>query len=231
MTGANILIVEDESIIAEELRRIVIRLGYKVVAVAHRYEEAVALIEQQVPDLVLLDIGLDYSKNDGIDLGAMLKDAFGIPFIYITANTDVATVTRAKFTEPAAYIPKPFNPDIIYTNIEMALHRESTQVARQIPVKTGSKKTLVDIRRIVFLKADNIYTELHTADNKTYVLRESLKSLLLQFEENGFVQIHRSYAVNLSFVESYTADYVYATDHKLPLSDSYKKPFMDALKQ
>lgn len=229
MSKAHILIVEDESIIAEELRRIVIRLGYEVVAVAHRYEEALALIQQRVPDLVLLDIGLDYSKNDGIDLGGQLKDTFHVPFIYITANTDIATVTRAKFTEPAAYIPKPFNPDLIYTNIEMALHRQSTSVSRQILVKTGSRKTMVDTRRIVFLKADNIYTELHTADGKVHVVREYLKNLLLQFTGDGFIQIHRSYAVNLAFVASYTADHVFTTDQKLPLSDSYKKGFMDAL--
>lgn len=218
-----ILIVEDESIIAEELRRIIIRLGYQVVGVAHRYQEAIALMEKHSPDLVLLDIGLNYSQNDGIDLASHINNLYKIPFIYITANADIATVNRAKTTEPAAYITKPFNDTIIYSNIEIVLHKYyANETTEAIMVRQGGKKTTLNCHKIVYLKADNMYTEIHTADNKIYIVREFLKSFLTKLDKPFMVQIHRSYAINTAFIQSYTACHVFMTDIKLPLSHLYK---------
>lgn len=223
-SAIKILIVEDESIIAEELRRIVVKLGYQVSGVAHRYQEAVMLMEKQIPDLVLLDIGLDYSKNNGIDLATHINQLYKIPFIYITANADMATVNRAKTTEPSAYITKPFNDSNIYSNIEIVLHKYQTEKPPEtIMVKQGVKKVLVNCHKIIYLKADNMYTEIHTADNKTYIVREFLKSFLIRLNKPFIVQTHRSYAVNIHFMQSYTNDYVFIGDEKLPLSHLYSK--------
>jgi two-component system response regulator LytT len=220
----SVLIVEDESIIAEELRRITTQLGYQVIAVTHRYVEAIKVLEQQVPDIVLLDIGLDYSENDGIDLATHINEYYKIPFIYITANADLRTVNRAKVTKPAAYITKPFNRDLIYTNIEIALHKcLQHQNQGHITVKQGLKKITVNFNEIVFLKADNMYTEIHTNTNNIYIVRKYLKSFLDNISQSFVVQIHRSYAVNLNFVQSYTSEFVFVNNQKLPVSNLYKK--------
>ncbi|TZF81729.1 response regulator transcription factor [Pedobacter sp. BS3] len=218
-----ILIVEDESIIAEELRRMIIRLGYQVAGVAHRYQEAIALMEKHLPNLVLLDIGLNYSQNDGIDLASHINHLYKIPFIYITANADMATVNRAKTTEPAAYITKPFNESAIYSNIEVVLHKYfSGSPSETIMVKQGTKKTVINYHQIVYLKADNMYTEIHTLDKKTYIVREFLKSFLTKLDKPFMVQVHRSYAINKAFMQSYTVDHVFIADIKLPLGHLYK---------
>ena len=220
----SILIVEDESIIAEELRRMVIKLGYQVVGVAHRYQEALMLVEKHLPDLVLLDIGLNYSDSDGIDLASHINRFYKIPFIYITANADIATVNRAKTTEPAAYITKPFNDSTIYSNIEIVLHKYfHGESSESIGVKQGGKKIMVNCHQIIYLKADNMYTEIHTADNRTYIVREFLKSFLIRLDKPFITQIHRSYAINTNFVQSYASDYVFVADIKLPLSPLYSK--------
>ena len=167
----HILIVEDEAIIAEELKMMLMELGYTSITITHRYHDAIALMEEKKPDLVLLDIGLNYSENDGVDLGIYIKDCLQIPFIYITSNTDAATVARAKETEPAAYIPKPFNKEIIYANIEIALHKKQTQeIQKRIVVKHGSKNIMIEQQDIIFLKAENNYTEIHTTTNNAYVI-------------------------------------------------------------
>lgn len=221
---ASILIVEDESIIAEELRRMVIKLGYQVVGVAHRYQEALMLVEKHLPDLVLLDIGLNYSDSDGIDLASHINRLYKIPFIYITANADIATVNRAKTTEPAAYITKPFNDSTIYSNIEVVLHKYLyDESSENILIKQGGKKVMVNCLKIIYLKADNMYTEIHTADNRTYIVREFLKSFLTRLDKPFITQIHRSYAVNTNFVQSYSTGHVFMNDIKLPLSPLYSK--------
>lgn len=221
---ARILIVEDESIIAEELRRLVIKLGYEVVGVAHRYQEAIALLEKKMPDLVLLDIGLNYSTNDGIDLASHINQFHKIPFIYITANADISTVNRAKTTEPAAYITKPFNDSTIYTNIEIVLHKHFYgNNSEHIVIRQGTKRIMINCHNIVYLKADNMYTEIHTSDNKIFIVREFLKSFLHKLDCAFLIQIHRSYVINKVFIQSYTTDHVLMGELKLPLSQLYSK--------
>lgn len=219
-----ILIVEDEAIIAEDLRGMVVKFGYQVIAIAHRYQEALILLENHLPDLVLLDIGLNYSENDGIELASHINQSYKIPFIYITANADIATINRAKITEPAAYITKPFNESTIYSNIEIVLHRSLHEKPKEtIMVKQGTKKIMVNCHKITYLKADNMYTEIHTTDNKTYIVREFLKSFLIRLNKPFIIQIHRSYAININFVQSYTNDYVFLPNTKLPVSHLYGK--------
>lgn len=229
MKGSKILIVEDESIIAEELRRIVSRLGYEVIGVLHRYTDTLDALKTKKPDLILLDIGLDYSDKDGIDLAKEINNKYKTPFIYITANADLATVQRAKKTKPASYILKPFNEQTIFTNIEIALHKEITP--QSIIVKNGTHKVKLNCEKIIFLKADNIYTEIYTANMKKYVLRDTLKNVLNQLPESLFIQVHRSYIINRDFIQSHTNKYIVIRNERIPLSNSYKMDFIDFFNQ
>lgn len=223
-----VMIVEDESIIAEELKRLIMRLGYVVTGVAHRYLEAVQLLQQHTPDIVLLDIRLEYSTNDGIDLADYINTVYKIPFIYITANADTNTVNRAKQTSPAAYITKPFNAELVYSNIEIALHKKTVvDRARQIQVKNGSRKIVLDIQSILFLKADNLYTEIYTADGRKFVVREYLKQYLTSLSAHFIVQVHRSYAVNIHHISYYNNEHVCISGHKIPVSDSHRRNLSD----
>jgi DNA-binding LytR/AlgR family response regulator len=225
MKGSKILIVEDEAIIAAELKQIVLKLGYDVIGVAHRYTDTIRLLQSQAPDLVLLDIGLDYCENDGIDLGAYINNTLKIPFIYLTANADEATVRRAKLTNPAAYILKPFNNEAIFSSIEIAMYKESN--THSIFIKQGVNKSKINCEKIRYLKADNMYTEIHTSDNKKYVIREYLTSFLSQLPIDSFVQVHRSYVVNFNFISSYTNRHIVLDTLKIPLSNMHKQSFLE----
>jgi len=117
-----ILIVEDESIVAMEIKNRLEKLGYKIVGMALTGQQAIKESEENNPDLVLMDIRLKGSM-DGIDAADEIKNRFNIPVIYLTAYADRETLKRAKVTEPYGYILKPFTEREVHSNIEMALYK------------------------------------------------------------------------------------------------------------
>ena len=126
MTKSQILIVEDESIIAEDIRRSLQNLGYSVSAVVSSGEKAIKKVEETSPDLVLMDIMLQ-GKMDGIEAAEQIRSRFNIPIVYLTAYSDEKILERAKITEPFGYIIKPFKERELYINIEVALYKHKME--------------------------------------------------------------------------------------------------------
>src|SRR5687767_1717336 len=106
MEKVKIGIVEDDEIIAKNLTIILKSLGYDTPVPANNYEEALKMIENWKPDLVMLDIQIDGEKN-GIDVAEAINRDFKIPFIFLTSNSDKYTIDRAKKVFPPAYLIKP----------------------------------------------------------------------------------------------------------------------------
>src|SRR3989304_5840331 len=107
MAETQILVVEDEAIVAEAIRRKLRKLGYAVPSTASRGEEAIKKVEENNPDLVLMDIVLQ-GEMDGIEAAEKIRTRFNTPVVYLTAYSDEKTLLRAKITEPFGYIIKPF---------------------------------------------------------------------------------------------------------------------------
>ncbi|MCU7490340.1 MAG: PAS domain S-box protein [Ignavibacteria bacterium] len=122
MAKAKIFIVEDESIVALDLKYSLESLGYQVCGIESTAEDGVKKILEAKPQLVLMDIGLE-GVTDGITAAAEIKSKLDIPLIYLTANSDEATLNRAKITEPFGYVLKPFDERDLQTTIEMALYK------------------------------------------------------------------------------------------------------------
>ncbi|MCU0537637.1 MAG: PAS domain S-box protein, partial [Hydrococcus sp. Prado102] len=118
----NILIVEDEIIVAKDIENKLKRLGYIVPALASSGEEAIKKAAEANLDLVLMDIRLR-GNIDGIEAARQIYNIFNIPIIYLTANADTATFERAKTTKPLGYILKPFKEKELYNTIEVTLAR------------------------------------------------------------------------------------------------------------
>jgi PAS domain S-box-containing protein len=125
-TNSGILIVEDSFIVAYHLRTTLESEGYNVLGTQDSGEGALAFLEQQQPDLVLMDIMLSGSM-DGIETARQIKIKYNLPIIYITALTDKNTIQRAKITEPYGYLTKPFEDREIFTVIEMALYKHDIE--------------------------------------------------------------------------------------------------------
>lgn len=120
MNKTKILVVEDQTIVALNIKNRLRNLGYAVPVAVVSGEEAIREAELTNADLVLMDIMLK-GDMDGIEAARIIKSRFGIPIIYLTACTDFETLERAKLTDPEGYISKPFKEEDLYENIEAAL--------------------------------------------------------------------------------------------------------------
>jgi len=128
---ARLLIVEDERIVAMDLRQRLQRFNYKVIDIVSNGEAAIRLVEEHKPDLVLMDIQIQ-GDMDGIQTSAILHKRFNTPHIYLTAHRDDDTINRAKHTEPYGYLLKPFNDMEVQTTIEMALYKHKMRLELQL---------------------------------------------------------------------------------------------------
>lgn len=126
MVKKQILVVEDESIVAEHIRRSLQNMGYSVSSVASSGEKAIKEVEEKVPDLVLMDIVLQ-GEMDGIETAKQIRSRFNIPVVYLTAYSDEKILERAKITEPFGYVIKPFNERELRINIEIALYKHKME--------------------------------------------------------------------------------------------------------
>lgn len=123
MAPLKIMIVEDEIIVAKDIQRILKKMGYEAFDPYAQGKKALDAIEKLNPDLILLDINLKSSELDGIQVAEQIHQNYRIPFIFLTAFSDKATLDRAKQTEPYAYIIKPFEEADIRTAIEIAYYK------------------------------------------------------------------------------------------------------------
>ena len=105
-----IMVVEDEWIVAKEICRNLKDLGYKVCSTASTGDEAIRKVEEDRPDLILMDIVLK-GKMDGIEAAERITSQFDIPVIYLTSHTNQEYIERAKQTKPFAYLVKPFKSE------------------------------------------------------------------------------------------------------------------------
>lgn len=127
-----ILIVEDEQIVAEDLRQTLENMGYSIIGIVSSGEDAVETARREIPDLILMDIMLS-GKMDGISATYQIRSEHDIPVIYVTAYADFPLIERAKVTEPFGYIVKPFNEREVQSNIEIALfkHRLEKEIRKR----------------------------------------------------------------------------------------------------
>ena len=129
-------IVEDEMIIADTICLALQNLNYDYCKPANSFAKAIQMIESEKPDIVLLDINLN-AKLDGIDLGHRINANYAIPIIYLTANSDKATIERCKETLPNAFLIKPFSNEELFSAIEIALFSHSAK-SGTLPISKNS---------------------------------------------------------------------------------------------
>ena len=126
MHNINVLIVEDEPLIAEDIRMFLGNIDFSVAGVAYTSSQALDYLANRGPDAVLLDISIK-GDMDGIDIAEIINEKYQIPFIYLTSHSDEHTVERAKHTLPYGYIVKPFDERDLLTSLEMAVFRHAQQ--------------------------------------------------------------------------------------------------------
>jgi diguanylate cyclase (GGDEF)-like protein len=141
MCQKKILIVEDESIIAEDISDSLISLGYRITGMVYSGEEAIEAAAKCRPDLVLMDVNLQ-GEIDGITAAAEIRARFQIPVVYLTAYADENTLRRVNATKPFGYIIKPFEEKNLHTTIQLALHRHEYDSLTNLPNRSLLREQL-----------------------------------------------------------------------------------------
>lgn len=126
MASFKILVVEDESIVAMDIKHRLENMGYIVPAITSSGEEAVEKASETDPDLILMDIVLK-GEIDGIEAAQQIKEDLDVPIVYLTAYSDERTLKRAKITGPFGYIIKPFEDRELHSAIEVALYKHEME--------------------------------------------------------------------------------------------------------
>jgi len=134
-----IIVVEDELLIAMDIKGILEDDGFNVIIDVVTVEKAIEMIDLHQPSLVLIDINLNQNK-DGVDLGRHLLEKDSIPFIYITSYSDKATIDRVNETRPYGFLVKPFRSHDIKTCVSLVLnnykHRKIDIIRQETPLST-----------------------------------------------------------------------------------------------
>ncbi len=134
MDNIRILIVEDEILVANHLKRTLTQFGYEVTGIASSGQKALQYVGEHPVDLVLMDIVLK-GEWDGVETADQIRQRWDIPIVYLTAYSDQETLNRAIGTNPFGYILKPFKEKDIYINIQVALHKHQLEKNSKLKIQ------------------------------------------------------------------------------------------------
>jgi len=179
-----IMIVDDETIIAIDLKNTVEKLGYKVCAVANSGEAAIEEAEEKKPDLVLLDIILK-GDMDGIEAAEKIHSSLEVPIVFLSAYADQDKLDRAKFVVPFGYVLKPYREDELKVAIEMALHISKVDTDRRL-----AEKALEEYRTHLESLVEKRTKELKDAEERFRRLVGNAPDIIFRWStENGLEYI------------------------------------------
>ena len=231
MSKVRILVVEDEMIIADDISDALDDLGYEALEPAINYTEAILRIEEEKPDIAILDIQLS-GKKTGIDIAKKIRESYDFPFIFLTSNSDALTVIQAKEVMPPAYLVKPFSKDELYTSIEIALHNFSKKIGEvdtknliikdSLFVKDKGFYSKIHFDDILYLKSSHVYIEIVLKSNKKMVVRTSLNDILEKLNDS-FVRVHRGFIINTKYLSQITQTSVKVSNEEIPIGKKYKE--------
>lgn len=211
-----ILIVEDEMLIAAMLKEILVELHYEVVAIANNFDNAfLALKENPNINFIFLDINLSEIKT-GFDIAEALNKNHNIPFIFLTSYSDLNTIQAAVAFKPQAYLIKPFSKSDLFVTLELYKSRNFNN-EKTLNIKDGHFNVKVNINDILWIKSENNYIEIQTLD-KAYLTRNSLEKFLENIDDDDFIRIHRSYVVNINHIKAVNRLHIIVQNQKLPIS-------------
>lgn len=234
-----ILIVEDEMLIAANLAMQLENIGYEIVGIIPRGEDAIKAIKTKRPDLVLMDINLK-GEIDGIETATKMQSEGPMPIIYLTANTDEDHFVRAKATNPYAFLSKPFKKLDLKHAIELAGEKilaeknepqanvEKFVLNDRIFVRHNEVMVKIIIEDIYYLEADRNYCQVYTRRNN-YLLVNTLKNMEDKLPPQQFQRIHRSYIVNIKHINEVAQNHVTVEKTILPLSKELRKELLNRL--
>jgi DNA-binding LytR/AlgR family response regulator len=228
MKPLKILIIEDELATAYDIRETLEKAGHTVTDIARSLAAALTSVRIHPPDLMLIDIHLEHSVEDGIAIAQRLLAHHAKPIIYLTGHSEQPTIARAQQTSPAAYLLKPFRHKELAIQVELAYHNylaaQTISVdpflsdSLYLPVDQGKGYVKINKSEVLFLQADRAYVEVYLInEEQKHVFSMNLGYIAQFFTGPNFYTLSRSLLVNLQFVERIEKNQFYVKSRKTPV--------------
>ena len=228
-----VLIIEDELDLAENIAEYLIQHGYDVVGIIPSAEDVPEFIETNEVDLFLVDIMLKGNVK-GIEIATTLRQKFpkcGI--LFTTALSGKVVLDKISSTLYDGYLLKPFSLKSLESTLYLISKKlekpdsieKPGQKRNLLPIRDKGKIILLDEDDIYYVKAEGIYLKVFT-ENKSFLIRELLKTFLPKLNEEKFLRIHKSYVVNLKRVKDLTSKECTILNQQLPIRRGFYKEFL-----
>ena len=239
MDKLNILVVEDEPMIAESVIELISCLGHNPVGFADNIKKTFEMIDQNDVDLILLDIQLS-DGDDGVVLAKKLNSEYDIPFIFTTAFADDETLNRAKNECPYGYLVKPYGIKDLNSALEIALINHSrikslmAEVIEGDPredniyLKVDSRLVKVEVPEILWVEAKGDYAVFKTTKN-SFIVHSTMKNIEQKLSTKRFMKVHRSFIINLDKVVDIEDSNLMINEKIIPISRSNKLQLMSRI--
>lgn len=219
----NILIVEDEVLIATSLENLLISEGYLSAGRAINYPQAIAILEKGETDIAIIDVKIS-GEQDGIAIAEAIQNNYNIPFIFLTSYTDKATIASLMKSHPRAYLSKPIHTVELLANLNI-IHQDIEQsYIRNFKFRIGTTTYTINLEELLYVKAQHVYVEMHTLHQKL-VVRASLKHILEVVPSSYLKQINRSTALNPNYIQRIQGNSVYVYNTVFKLTRSFRASF------
>jgi len=245
-----LLIVEDEVILADEIEASLMEAGYDVVGNVCTGEEALNIVKANSIDLILMDINLK-GNYDGIETTKLIQKRYNIPIIYLTDIKSKSIWEKAKVTNPAAYLIKPFNQLEVDIAFQIALKNASSKneynldpkqdleksrfsafnIEDRLYLRVGNKFIRILLEDILFIKGAGSYCELKIdSKEQPHVLSFNLSQFKRKIPFDQLERIHKSYIININKITSFEGNRLFIDKYEIPIGKNYREEFMEKFK-
>lgn len=238
-----VFIIEDNASHLKLLKIKVESLDHQIVGESQTVDQALSKIKKTEPELILVDINIE-GDNEGIHLAKAIKEQTDAFVFFITSQSKGEVISEAVSTGPDAYLLKPVDPAELRANIELAIQKraqlstakpssEITVNEEFLSVRIGERLQLLQFSDIKLIKVETKnYVTLVDVNNKTFVIRDSLKNVMNNVLPKRFIRTHHSYGVNTNFIlfiDERDQMLHLKTNDILPIGKSYKKDLYEKM--
>ena len=245
MNQVKIALVEDALAYAFVIKHKLEKLNYIVPQPCDNYEDAITMLDNEKPDLVILDIHLR-GDRDGVDVAEYIRLNLDIPFIFHTSHSDKAMMERVKKVKPNALLTKPLREKDLLISIELALSNFSARnssentiakangngdsyhengdnflIKDSFFIRDGKYFQKIKFNDVLYMESDGPYLTIYTEEKK-YFVRGSISQYLEKMHSVNFFKVHRSYVVNLDKIEKINTVTLTINGQIIPISKNYR---------
>lgn len=234
----NILIVEEDMLIAADISMQLTKLGYKIIGINTSGEDALHTLENNLPDLILMDVLLN-GKLNGIETAQVIMEKFQLPLIFLTSKSDDATFQKAILTKPYAFIFKPYQSFELERTLKLAIQRIEVEKESEHKAESTHHVSAMDDRlfirhhhemvkvllsEILYAEAQRSYCKIFTV-KQSYLISVPLRHIESQLPHDRFIRVHRSFVINLDKIDSISEHHEYLTisTFEIPISRRLKE--------